>query len=90
MSITEGKYRWLAEQSYWVEEGRDNVDYHPNDGKIYYFNGKNNKLGQFQVLKVKDNTENGMQAMAVAPVDKNGQVDYSEVVIAYAGLNIAL
>ena len=110
MSITEGKYRWLAEQSYWVEEGRDNVDYHPNDGKRYYFNEENRSdvryrpeaektsyfspekpsLGQFQVLKVKDNTENGMQAMAVAPVDKNGQVDYSEVVIAYAGLNIAL
>ena len=28
-----------------------------------------------------------MQAMAVAPVDKNGNVDYSHVVIAYAGTN---
>ena len=45
--------------------------------------------GQFQVLKVEDNTENGMQAMVVAPVDKNGKVDYSEVVIVYAGINIA-
>ncbi|ORP06944.1 triacylglycerol lipase, partial [Streptococcus mitis] len=35
----------------------------------------------------KDNTSNGMQAMAVAPVDKNGNVDYSHVVIAYAGTN---
>ncbi len=34
-----------------------------------------------------DNTSNGMQAMAVAPVDKNGNVDYSHVVIAYAGTN---
>ena len=30
-----------------------------------------------------------MQAMAVAPVDKNGNVDYSQVVIAYAGTNFA-
>ena len=28
-----------------------------------------------------------MQAMAVAPVDKNGNVDYSHVAIAYAGTN---
>lgn len=46
--------------------------------------------GQFQVLKVEDNPDNGMQAMAVAPVDKNGKADYSEVVIVYAGVNIAL
>ncbi|MFU2223079.1 hypothetical protein [Streptococcus pluranimalium] len=43
--------------------------------------------GQFQVLKVKDNTDNGMQVIAVAPVDKNGEADYSEVVIAYAKTN---
>ena len=52
------------------------------DDKIFKSNGQN-----FQVLKTKDNTANGMQAMAVAPVDKNGNVDYSQVVIAYAGTN---
>ncbi|WP_231067420.1 hypothetical protein [Streptococcus gordonii] len=52
------------------------------DDKIFKSNGQN-----FQVLKTKDNTTNGMQAMAVAPVDKNGNVDYSQVVIAYAGTN---
>lgn len=40
----------------------------------------------YEVLKVEDNTTNGMQAMAVAPV-KNGKVDTSEVVIAFAGTN---
>ena len=43
---------------------------------------------RFKVIsKPIDNTSNGMQAMAVAPVDKNGNVDYGHVVIAYAGTN---
>src|SRR5699024_12417065 len=40
----------------------------------------------YEVLKVEDNTTNGMQAMAVAPV-KNGKVDTYEVVIAFEGTN---
>ena len=44
--------------------------------------------GKFKIITPPvDNTSNGMQAMAVAPVDKNGNVDYSHVVIAYAGTN---
>lgn len=42
---------------------------------------------EYKILKVEDNTTNGMQAMAVAPV-KNNIVDTSENVIAYAGTNI--
>ena len=43
---------------------------------------------RFKVIsKPIDNTSIGMQAMAVAPVDKNGNVDYGHVVIAYAGTN---
>ncbi len=41
---------------------------------------------EYKVLKMENNKENGMQAMAVAPI-KNGKVDTSEVVIAYAGTN---
>ena len=44
-------------------------------------------IGLKVISKPIDNTSNGMQAMAVAPVDKNGNVDYSHVVIAYAGTN---
>ncbi|WP_321387083.1 lipase [uncultured Enterococcus sp.] len=40
----------------------------------------------YEVLKVEDNTDNGMQAMAVAPI-VNGKPDTSQVVIAYAGTN---
>ena len=39
----------------------------------------------FKVLAVENNKINGMQAMAVAPIDSNGEVDTSKVVIAYAG-----
>ncbi|TFU96160.1 hypothetical protein [Granulicatella sp. 19428wC4_WM01] len=39
------------------------------------------------LIDVEDNLSNGMQAMAVAPVI-DGQVDISQIVIAYAGTNI--
>ena len=90
MLITEEQYNWLAEQSYWIEENRSDVRYRPEAEKTSYFSPEKPSLGQFQVLKVKDKTSNSMQAMAVAPVDKTGKVGYSEVVIAYAGINIAL
>ncbi|EMC16399.1 hypothetical protein SMU108_09588, partial [Streptococcus mutans M230] len=87
MSFTDEKYRYIADQSYLVEEGRDDVDYHPQEHKNYYYNKDKKSLGQFKVLKVVDNTSNGMQAMAVAPLDKNGKPDLSHIVVAYAGTN---
>ena len=88
MGITEEKINWIAEQSYWVEKKRNDVMYHPTEGEEYYYNPDNVELGKFKVIfNPIDNTSNGMQAMAVAPVDKNGNVDYSHVVIAYAGTN---
>ena len=88
MGITEEKINWIAEQSYWVEKKRNDVMYHPTEGEEYYYNPDNVELGKFKVIsKPVDNTSNGMQAMAVAPVDKSGNVDYSHVVIAYAGTN---
>ena len=41
--------------------------------------------GQFKILAVENNKNSGMQAMAVAPVDSNGKVDTSKVIISYAG-----
>ena len=35
----------------------------------------------YKVLKVEDNQNNGMQAMAVAPVNDRGEVDTSKIVI---------
>ena len=64
--LSERQLKELSEQVYWVEEFRSDVDYHPDIGNIYAYNRQDMALGQFQVLKVTDNTENGMQAMAVA------------------------
>ena len=37
---------------------------------------------KFQILSLEDNQNNGMQAMAVAPVNDRGEVDTSKIVIA--------
>lgn len=85
--LNDEQARWLAEQSYWVDDKKTDKPYTPEKGKQYYYNSKHTELGKYEVLKVKDNSDNGLQAMAVAPVDKAGKVDTSEVVIAYAGTN---
>ncbi|WP_313992413.1 hypothetical protein [Gemella morbillorum] len=36
---------------------------------------------KFQILSLEDNQNNGMQAMAVAPVNDRGEVDTSKIVI---------
>ena len=83
---TDIQTKWLAEQAYWVERNREDVEYHPSEVNRYDFEPKNPTLGQFQVLIAVDNPINGMQAMAVAPV-VNGLVDYDNITIAYAGTN---
>jgi hypothetical protein len=80
MKIMDKNYHDIVDGVYNVDAGKVKRPW--RDDKIFKSNGQN-----FQVLKTKDNTANGMQAMAVAPVDKNGNVDYSQVVIAYAGTN---
>ena len=77
--ITEKDYRYIADDVYKMDALKVNRPY-----------SKDDLVGndRFKVIsKPVDNTYNGMQAMAVAPVDKNGNVDYSHVVIAYAGTN---
>lgn len=44
-------------------------------------------IDKFKVLVVENNENNGMQVMAVAPIDSNGEADTSQIVIAYAGTN---
>lgn len=82
MLTTEQDYNEIANKVYYVDSGKTASPVVTGD-KIL------NK--KFIVIKSVDNVktdiDNGMQAMAVAPVDKNGKVDYSEVVIAYAGTN---
>ncbi|KXT70302.1 hypothetical protein SGODD07_01598 [Streptococcus gordonii] len=78
--ITDKSFNYLVDQVYEVDRNKNSTPWKAGD--------ELRKDSQsFRVLSAKDNTSNGMQAMAVAPVDKKGNVDYSHVVIAYAGTN---
>lgn len=86
-SITDADYRKIADEVYKLDPIKQkNKDLQRKIGDLVDVNGR-----QFQVIDAIGNsaepTTNNMQAMAVAPVDVNGNVDYSEVVIAYAGTN---
>ena len=65
MASIDEQYRWLSEQSYWVDSKKDDKDYTPKEGKTYLINPKDESLGRYQVLQVEDNHKNGMQAMTV-------------------------
>ncbi|MDG3132833.1 hypothetical protein MKL26_07365, partial [Streptococcus suis] len=78
----------LAEYSYWLDSSRQDIDYPIEENRTYYFEKNSSSLDQFKVLKIEDNTSNGMQAMAIAPLI-HGQPDYSQIVIAYAGTNFS-
>ena len=76
---TERDFRYIVDDVYAVDSLKVKVPL--KEGAIV-------AQGKFKIITHPvDNTSNGMQAMAVAPVDKNGNVDYSHVVIAYAGTN---
>ena len=78
--ITDKSFNYLVDQVYEVDKNKNSTPWQAGD--------ELRKDSQtFRVLSSKDNRSNGMQAMAVAPVDKNGNVDYSHVAIAYAGTN---
>lgn len=81
--ISAEKYKNLSERSYNINS--QDVTKVIKKERTYYYNNSKKKLGKFKVLAVENNQNNGMQAMAVAPVDSNGEVDTSQIVIAYAG-----
>ena len=77
--ITEKDYRYIVDDVYAVDSHK--VEVPLKEGAVV-------AQGKFRIITAPvDNTANGMQAMAVAPVDKNGNVDHSHVVISYAGTN---
>ena len=84
--LTEEQNRYVSDQVYLLDSSRADKDKRLIENKILSFEDKKPYLGSFQVLKVEDNQENGMQAMAVAPIGADGQPDYSQIIITYAGL----
>ena len=76
---TERDFRYIVDDVYAVDSLKVKVPL--KEGAIV-------AQGKFKIITPPvDNTSNGMHAMAVATVDKNGNLDYSHVVIAYAGTN---
>jgi hypothetical protein len=67
--ITAEKNKNISDRVYKVGKGNE-VEY---EG-IYNFNDRNEELGKYKVLAVENNKDNGMQAIAVAPVESNGEV----------------
>ncbi|WP_225791027.1 alpha/beta hydrolase family protein [Streptococcus intermedius] len=87
MMATDEQIKWLANQVYSVDSRKNDGQYKTIEQGTYYYNRRDKNLGQFKVLQVEDNHKNGMQAMAVAPLDKNGKPNLSHIVVAYAGTN---
>lgn len=87
--LTEEQNRYVSDQVYLLDSSRADKDKRLIENKILSFEDKKPYLGSFQVLKVEDNQENGMQAMAVAPIGADGQPDYSQITITYAGTNFS-
>ncbi|MEB3024401.1 MULTISPECIES: hypothetical protein, partial [unclassified Parvimonas] len=77
VKITDYDYNKISQEVYNVRKDKKGVDIVEKEGE---FKKSNNR---FKVLEVLDH-ENGMQAMAVAPII-NGKVDTKHIVIAYAG-----
>ena len=57
--------------------------------KVYDITNNTNEIfsdeKEYKVLYKESNSINGMKAAAIAPVDNNGNVDTSKIIIAYAG-----
>ena len=75
--MTDKNYKEISDEVYKVDSGK----YNPLiEGQVI-----DNK---YKILALEDNQNNGMQAMAIAPVNDRGEVDTSKIVIAYAGTRV--
>lgn len=82
--ISDKQYKGLSDSVYWLDPKHG--DYAPEMRKGSKFNYKGET---YKILRTENNSKNGMQAMAVAPIDKHGKADTTEVIIAYAGTNFS-
>ena len=75
--MRDSEYKYLSNSVYEVDVKKVSKSW--KEGDILEEGGSNNN---FKILRVEDNQENGMQAMAVAPVNERGEVDTRRIVIA--------
>ena len=77
----------LSDRVYQLDSSRKDSDEQLKPNANLKLQNRTAEIGNFKILKVEDNLENGMQAMAVAPIGVDGQPDYSQITITYAGTN---
>ena len=70
--VNDKNYRDLSEEVYDIDSKK--MFKIKKEGELILDN-------KFQILSLEDNQNNGMQAMAVAPVNERGEVDTSKIVI---------
>ncbi|MDI5953698.1 hypothetical protein [Streptococcus equi] len=77
MNITDKQYKNLSNEVYNLDPG--NKKYNPSlKEEVIFRTGNTN----YKILKTEDNLDNGMQAMAIAPI-KGGEVGKSHIMIVY-------
>lgn len=87
--LTERQNQIISNKVYRLDSSKKDYESSLKEYPTLKFNEEESKLGEYKILKVEDNQENGMQAMAVAPIGADGQPDYSQIIITYAGTNAA-
>lgn len=89
MMLTEQQNNILSDEVYQLDSSREDYNKELKVNAVVKLKDKISEktLGSFKILKVEDNQDNGMQAMAVAPIGADGQPDYSQIIITYAGTN---
>lgn len=85
--LTERQNQIISNKVYRLDSSKKDYESSLKEYPTLKFNEGESKLGEYKILKVEDNQENGMQAMAVAPIGADGQPDYSQIIITYAGTN---
>ena len=75
--VTDYVYKYLSDEIYKIENDKQNYA----ENKEIFDSGGNNiaKRNKYKILALEDNQNNGMQAMAVAPVNDRGEVDTSKI-----------
>ena len=71
--IRDNEYKYLSEETYDIE--KDKLKFR-NNGELEFYSRK------YKILALEDNQNNGMQAVAVAPVNDREEVDTRRIVIA--------
>ncbi|MBO0474321.1 lipase [Enterococcus ureasiticus] len=79
---TEKEYNEASDMVYWLDSNHEDYDPSIIEGSFQNIGGK-----RYQILKIKTEPSNGMQAMAIAPLDSNGYPDTTQLTVAFAGTN---